>query len=73
MIHVIERNEQFGIQLFRTSNLAEAREFILEGGFPAASDAANDMAAAFYEDLMADVYVVIDARGEDYDFEVISA
>lgn len=72
MIHVIERNEQFGIQIFRTSDLAKAREFVIEGGFPEANDAAQDMAAAFYEDLMADVYVVIDTRGESYDFEVMS-
>ncbi len=72
MIHVIERNEQFGIQIFRTSDLAKAREFVIEGGFPEANEAAQDMAAAFFDNLMADVYVVIDSRGDKYDFEVMS-
>lgn len=72
MIHVIERNEQFGMQILRTSNLAEASAFILDGGYPEANDAAQDMEAAYYEDLSCDVYVVIDTRGEGYDYEVMS-
>ncbi len=72
MIHVIERNEQFGIQIFRTSDLAKAREFVIEGGFPEANEAAQDMEAAYYDDLTADVYVVIDSRGERYDYDVMS-
>jgi hypothetical protein len=72
MIHVIERNEQFGIQILRTGNIQEASTFIIEGGFPEANDAAQDMEAAYYEDLTADVYVVIDTRGEGYDYEVMS-
>lgn len=72
MIHVIERNEQFGMQILRTSSLAEASTFILEGGFPEANEAAQDLEAAYYEDLNADVYVVIDTRGEGYDYEVMS-
>lgn len=72
MIHVIERNEQFGIQILRTSLVEEAATFIIEGGYPEAHDAAQEMEAAYYEDLTADVYVVIDTRGEGYDYEVMS-
>lgn len=72
MIHVIERNEQFGIQILRTSDLLKASTFIIEGGFPEANEAAQDLEAAYYEDLNADVYVVIDTRGEGYDYEVMS-
>jgi hypothetical protein len=72
MIHVIERNEQFGIQILRTSLVQEAATFIIEGGYPEAYDAAQEMEAAYYEDLTADVYVVIDTRGEGYDYEVMS-
>lgn len=72
MIHVIERNEQFGILIYRTSSLHDASTLILEGGFPEAHDAAQDLEAAYYGDLTADVYVVIDSRGERYDYEVMS-
>lgn len=72
MIHIIERNEQFGIQILRTSLVQEAATFIIEGGYPEAHDAAQEMEAAYYEDLTADVYVVIDTRGEGYDYEVMS-
>lgn len=72
MIYVIEKNEQFGMQIFRTTSVQDATQFILEGGFPEANDAAQDMEAAYYDDLTADVYVVIDSRGERYDYDVMS-
>ncbi len=72
MIHVIERNEQFGIQIYRTNSVNDASTFILEGGFPEANDAVQDMEAAYFDDLSADIYVVIDSRGDLYDYEVMS-
>ena len=36
MIHIIDRNNDYGLQVMRTANYNEASEFILEAGFPEA-------------------------------------
>lgn len=72
MIHILERNIDFGLQVMRTGDLQQASAFILEGGFPEANDAVQDMEALYYENLNADIYVVIDTRDETFDYEVLA-
>lgn len=73
MIHVIERTEQFGTQIFRTSSMAEAEEFILGSGSPDAPAAVSSMSSESRENPgWSDLYVIIDTRGQFYDFDVIA-
>jgi len=72
MIHIIDRNNDYGLQVMRTANYSEASEFILEAGFPEAHEAVQDMLALYNENHRADIYVVIDTREETFDYEVMA-
>lgn len=72
MIHVIEKSEAIGKQVFRTPSFSEAEEFILGSGLPDAPAAVAAMFAESDENPgWSDLYVLIDTRGS-YDFEVIA-